>query len=98
MRFAIRLAIYVPATPAAPIGTAETVQAVIDQVQPRRRVALHDEQEPWIKVAQRSLRTDVRFEPFVCHFRGVRTHAVAVIAIPADAGPGRVIVFATIWR
>src|SRR5579885_2182904 len=45
MRLAIWLPVDIAPAPSAPIGSAPWSQAVIDQVQERRRIALHNEHE-----------------------------------------------------
>ena len=63
MRLTVRLPVNIAPAPAAPVRPALGVQPVVDQSQERRRVAFHDEHEPRIHLAQRTLAADVGLQP-----------------------------------
>src|SRR5215467_11453834 len=71
MRLTIGLKIDVTPAPTSPIGAPVGIQAVVDQSEKARRVALHDEHETRVAFSQRALRANILIQPLIRDSAGI---------------------------
>ena len=84
---------FVAATPAAPVGFFGCVQAVVDEAEEARRVALHEVFGVRVLCAERALVVaDVPVEPVIVHEAEVSAGEAGVEIVAADAAPGGVVI------
>ena len=89
---------HVAPAPPAVRRAHEAREAVVDQAEEGRRIALVDAARNRIQLAELSLAPDIGVHPGVGEGREVRARRVLVEAIAADAGPGGVRVLVPIGR
>ncbi len=92
MGFAMGLAVDVASAPASPVRPPIAVQAVVDEAEPGRRIAFHDEHEARVHLAERTLAANVGIEPLIGDGGEVGACSVAIVGVAADAGPGGIVV------